>query len=222
MFLLAGGLGLAGRLAAGDWENPPLYVVSEKIELIVGRELTVVSGHLVFRYEPKDDTEHLPQLYLHLPLYVKRGTGEWSAGVDAANFELQIAGLAFKPASGSIVGADSLSNYPVPEDAEVAFLTFAVPRALAEPGFEVTINYVQSTFSYLGARLALFTPWQPRSMRQHPYLALADNVFELRVTAARGVFFRRIPNDTPILSESPTVIVAVPDHRKTIAVAWKE
>jgi len=216
--LLAVGVALSPRLIAGDWENPPLYVVSEKVELIVGQELTVVSGRFVFQYVKADDTERLPQVYFHFPVYVKRDITDWRVAQDAAGFELQIGGRVFRPVSGSLVAAESISSYPVPEDAAVVFLTFAVPRSLAEPGFEAIVHYVQPNFTYLGGRLALHTPWMPRSMRQHPYLALADNVFEVRLSAGRDVSLQRVPTEVAVLAESPTEITAVPEHRQTIAV----
>jgi len=218
MMLVSGVLAWPGGLSAVDWENPPLYIASESVELIVGQELTVVSGRFVYQYVKADDTEHLPQVYFHYPVYVKSDVTDGRAIEEAAGFVLLIGDQPLRPVSGSIVRADALSNYPVPEDAAVGFLTFAVPRVLAEQGFEATVRYVQPNFRYRGGRMALHTPWLPRSMRQHPFLNLPDNVYGLRVTAGKDVALQRIPTDAPVLGESAAEITAVPEHRKTVAV----
>ena len=80
---------------------------------------------------------------------------------------------------------------------------------------------MQPNFTYLGGRMALHTPWMPRSMRQHPYLALADNVFELRLSAGRDVTLQRVPSEVAVVAESPTEITAVPAHRQTVAVTLR-
>jgi hypothetical protein len=63
----------------------------------------------------------------------------------------------------------------------------------------------------------LYTPWMPRLMQHHPYLNLADNVFELRVGAAPGVTLNRLPTDLRVISESAVELVVAPEHRRTIA-----
>jgi hypothetical protein len=209
-FFLACTLARCGDLVAGDWTNPPLYIVSEQVELIVGRDLTVVSGRYVFEYVEKEDLERLPRVCVHYPLYVKGDVADWREVQSRTNFDFKIGSYSFAPTSGSIVRTESLSDYPLPEDAAVAFLTFEIPRKLAEQGFEVTIRFTQPNFRYNGGRLSIHTPWLPKSMQRHPYFTLADNTFDLRLAASQGVTIHRIPTDGQVISESPTELVVVP------------
>jgi len=216
--LLTSGFAASAGAAADDWANPPFTVVAARVELTVGRELSMVSIRMMLQYVERDDTRHNARVFVHCPLYVDKTVTDWHDAVSAADIKLQVAGQIFTPVDGGIVSADVLSDYPVPEDAAVAFLTFEIPRSAATWRFEVQVNHIQPNFHHHGALLAAFTPWLPKVTHVQKVFEFADKDFEVVIRGLSGVTFRKYTANDEVLADTPTELKVIPVHRKTIAV----
>ncbi len=211
-------LALLGNPVAGDWANPPFCIVAERVEVTVGPTLSIVSGRYMFEYVEKDDVEQLPRLFIHYPLYVEKGLRDWRDIVDATEIKLQIGDQSFRPEWAGAIRRDFLSDYPMPDDADVAFVTFRIPRAVAKLRFEARISHVQPNFHYRGVLLAAYTPWLPKFSQFKNAYGLDDLDFEVDLKAAPGITLQRFPTDEKLRKESPEEFIVFPEHRKTIAV----
>lgn len=203
---------------AGDWINPPLALVSQQVELTVGRELTMVASTSVYQYVARDDFDHRARLYIHYPLYVETGLKDWREIVTSSEIKLEIGAVAYAPTTGGFFAADVISDFPVPEDAAVAYLVFEIPRELATRRFEARITHLQPNFHHRGALLAAYTPWLPKFVDFVKLLRPDEHNFEVSVRAMSDVTFRRYTAQGTVLRETPATLVVIPEHRKTIAV----
>jgi hypothetical protein len=203
---------------ANDWANPPLAIVAENVNLTVGRDLTMVSGQYMFQYVEKDDVGHLARIFIHYPLYVEKGLRDWQEVATASDIKLQVGPQTFLPTSGGLISADYLSDFPIPEDAAVAFLTFEIPRDVAKWRFEVTITHVQPNFHYRGALLAAYTPWLPKIIKTQKVYNFTDQDFSVAIKALEGISIKRYTANAQVVPETAGAVVVAPEHRKTIAV----
>ncbi len=199
-------------------EGGPLAVVQHKVEVSVGREMSMVSQRYMLQYVARDDTDPQQRLRFVYPLYVEKGLRNTREDIlDASSVHLEIGGQALAPIEAQLVAPESLSNYPVPEDAAVAQLTFAIPRDLARLRFEVTITHLQPNFHYKGAWLAAFTPWYPKSIRSLQPFAPDEVDFSVTLKALSGVSLKKYSALGRILKNTPTELSVVSEHRQTVA-----
>ena len=195
----------------------PLIVVAAKVELTIGREMAMVSGRYMYQYVEKDDDDHQSRLLLQYPVYLEKGLKSLEDMISASSIRLQLGDQTFYPTAGDYLAPEVLSDYPAPEDAAVAMLTFEIPRASARLRFEVTITHLSPNFHSHGALLAAYTPWLPRSYEYRNAYGLQDHDFEVSLRAIEGFALQPFPTKARVLQETPTELVVFPEHRKTIA-----
>lgn len=222
-FFLLGYLILTASLGAEPVpmvaEGGPLAVVQHKVEVSVGREMSMVSERYMLQYVERDDTDSQQRLRFQYPLYVEKGLRNTRGDIlDSSSIHLEVGGQALAPIEAQLVAPESLSDYPVPEDAAVAQLTFAIPRELARLRFEVTITHLQPNFHYRGAWLAAFTPWYPKAIRIPQPLTPDEVDFSVTFKALSGVTLKKFSALGRILQENPGELSVVSEHRQTVAV----
>jgi hypothetical protein len=201
-----------------DWANPPLAVAASRVELTVGRELTLVSDRSMLQYVERDDAGHSSRLIVHYPLYVEKGLRDWRDAATAADIKLQVGEQTLRPVDGDLVSPEFLSEFPIPEDAGVAVLSFEIPRSLAKLRFEVVISHVQPNFHYRGALLAAYTPWLPKMIKTQKVYGFANEDFSVAFRPLSGIKFRKFTAHPKVVADTPAEFSVVPEHRKTIAV----
>jgi hypothetical protein len=221
--LILGFLGIGATVMAEPVpmvaEGGPLTVVQHKVEVSVGREMSMVSERYMLQYVERDDTDPQQRLRFIYPLYVEKGLRNNREDILAASVvALEVGGQSLAPIDAQLVVPEALSDYPVPEDAAVAQLTFAIPRDLARLRFEVTITHLQPNFHYKGVWLAAFTPWYPKAIHIPQPLAPDEVDFSVTLKALAGVSLKKFSAVGRILRETPTELSVASEHRQTVAV----
>ncbi len=195
----------------------PLAAVAARIEVTVGREMSMVSSKYYYQYLEKDDPDHSAHLLLAYPLYVEPGLKTLDDIISASALRLQVEDQPIAPREAELVPPGFLSGYPVPEDAQVALVTFDIPRSVARVRFPVTITHLQPNYHYHGALLAAFTPWLPKMIRAASGYALEDHEWEVSLHALNGVTLKQLAAPGKILADTAAELTAVPEHGKTLA-----
>ena len=116
----------------------------------------MVSSKYFYQYVEKDDPDHQAHLLLSYPMYVEKGLKNLDDIVSASAIRLQVGEQAIDPREAEFVATDCLSGFPVPEDAQIAVLTFDIPRSVARLRFPVTVTHLQPNYHYKGALIAAF------------------------------------------------------------------
>ena len=217
LIVVAGSVLLQAEPIAIVAAGGPLAVVAARVEVSVGKEMSMVSSKYFYQYVEKDDPDHQAHLLLSYPMYVEKGLKNLDDIVSASAIRLQVGEQAIDPREAEFVATDFLSGFPVPEDAQIAVLTFDIPRSVARLRFPVTVTHLQPNYHYKGALIAAFTPWLPKMIRVPNGYSLEDHEWEVSLRALSGVTLRKVALPGKVLQESSTELAVVPDHGKTLA-----
>ncbi|HVU17765.1 MAG TPA: hypothetical protein VHD32_12635 [Candidatus Didemnitutus sp.] len=196
----------------------PFKIVAEKVDLTVGKDLTLVSDRCTLKYVESEDPGHMGMVWIRYPIYADSDFADSDEAARAEDLKLQIGPNTYPPASGGHVEYAVLSDFPIVEGARVFFVTFAIPRDAARLRFDAVITHLQPNFHYRGATVALYTPWLPRQESRGITFGAAEPPFTVTLHAGSGLGLKLLSSAEKALVNTTSAVSVVAEHRQTVAV----
>lgn len=151
VFSLAG-LGGVGALLANpivvDYEERPIQMLSERVEVVAGDLDSTVKGVYRFR-QLEDDTPREPDKHVRIlvPVFLPDDKSDFSVASQEASPVALVNGKEYRPVASSPLGKKSTSLIQrFPKKAELTFFAIYIPRSEIDETFAVTLRYRQPHF----------------------------------------------------------------------------
>lgn len=222
LLLLVSAALLRAAPAPNDWVQPPVTVVSERVNVSVGEKLALVSGQYWLQYVKKFDDPDIKVVSVYYPVFVPKTETTFAAICEITQAKLMLGEREFAPAQARQLASEELGEtQALPEDGAIAWIVFQIPRELARVRFDVMITHFQPICHRDGKPMAAFLPWLPNLESLRTEMELKDSDFVITVDALPGVSIEPISANEKVEKKTPKQLVVHPVHGETVAVAVK-
>lgn len=189
------------------WTESPACLNAADIQILVGNGASFVQAKLEYLFLYFLDRDQAPTLYIHIPVYAPNYEEDLGDIAFATDIQFEIAGKKLKPIWQE--PRDPLEKFnPVPSDARLVTLTYAIPRSLLLERFQVKVSYMQHHFQYDKKEMTALFPQLPYFEKYKQKLALDRRRYRatFQVPNTGDITLTRVTPNKQIIEDTPKKI----------------
>ncbi|HUL52204.1 MAG TPA: hypothetical protein VLT83_02225 [Opitutaceae bacterium] len=197
----------------------PFVMIGESVSVSVGRHVSIVESRSDFKYVRRLERDGAAErCTFEYPVCVPKDVDSLADAIAVTQPRLHVGSVDYEPEDiGWSPESDERPRF-LPEDAQILYLIFRLPRAILRDRLTLNLRYFQPHYRFAGREVSAWLPLLPDFEAFKNEFLYSRSDFTVEFEAVDPVRLHRLSSNEAVAQDSPTRVKLNPVHREFIAI----